>query len=86
MEERPGRAERFVRWSVENPIGWLLFQFAQVFAAAAVVRLIAVVLGDRASSSLQWGLFAAIVLGLAVLNYRLRKRVLSDTTPPADRG
>jgi hypothetical protein len=83
MEERPGRAERFVRWSVENPIGWLLFQLAQVVVAVALVRLIAVALGDRASSSLLWALFAAIVLGLALLNYRLRKRVLSDTRPPA---
>ncbi|MFL5796419.1 MAG: hypothetical protein ACJ77A_00605 [Actinomycetota bacterium] len=80
-EERPGRAERFVRWSVENPIGWTLFQLAQIVVVVVLVRLIAVVLGDRASSSLLWGLFAVIVLALAALNYRLRKRILADTSP-----
>jgi hypothetical protein len=80
--ERDGRTERFVRWSVENPFGWLMFQFAQVIAAAGLVRLIAVVLGDRATSSLLWGLFAVIVFALAVLSYRLRKRVLATTRPP----
>jgi hypothetical protein len=77
--ERPGSAERLVRWSVENPIGWLLFQFAQVIVPAGLVRLIGMVLGDRASSSLLWGLFALIVFGLAVVNYRLRKRILAET-------
>jgi hypothetical protein len=80
-DERAARTERFVRWSVENPIGWLLFQFAQVIVAAGLVRLIGVVLGNRASSSLLWGLFAVIVFGLAVLNYRLRRRILASIKP-----
>jgi F0F1-type ATP synthase assembly protein I len=86
MDEGHGRTERFVRWSVENPIGWLLFQFAQVLAAAVVVRLIGWALGDRASSSLLWGLFAVIVFGLAALNYLLRRRILSDVDGSDPRG
>jgi hypothetical protein len=78
MDERPSRGERIVRWSVENPFGWMAFQFAQVIVAAGLVRLVGLALGDRASSSVLWGLFAAIVLVLAVLSYLLRRRILAE--------
>jgi hypothetical protein len=80
--EQPSRAERFVQWSLLNPIGWTAFQLAQLFLAGGVVLIMHVALGEHASRGLLWGAFAVIVLALALVNYAVRRRYLADHEDP----
>jgi uncharacterized membrane protein HdeD (DUF308 family) len=77
MDEHQGRAERIVRWSLVDPIGWLALQIAEMFLAGAVVRAVVAVRGGG-STGFQWGTFGGILLVLAGVTYWVRRRYLAD--------
>jgi hypothetical protein len=83
VEEHPGRADRLVRWSLLDPIGWLALQATELFFAGALVRGIDAALGGDMSPGFQWGVFGAVLLALALFTYLVRRRYVAEH--PADR-
>jgi hypothetical protein len=82
--EPQGTAERIVRWSLLDPVGWFLLQVAELFFAGVVGRVVIWVLGGDVASSAQWTLYAVIILSLAVVTYRVRRRYLAEHQEPHD--
>jgi len=76
--EQIGRAERVVRWSLVDPIGWFILQLTLLLFAGGVVWVVDRAVGGDLSSGAQWGVFAALLLVLAVVVYLARRRYLDD--------
>jgi hypothetical protein len=73
-----GRAERVVRWSLIDPIGWFILQVTLLLFAGGVVWVVDRAVGGDLSSGAQWGVFGAVALVLAVIVYLARRRYLED--------
>ena len=84
MKEPTGRAERVVRWSLLDPIGWFLLQLTLLLFAGGIVWVVDRVIGDL-SPGAQWGVFAAVLLLLAALTYWIRRRYLAEQDRAGDR-
>ena len=73
-EERSGGA---IRWLLVDPAGWFVLQILMLFLAGVIGRVIVWIAGGDISSSAVWGLYAVLLIAMAIVLYRVRRRYLA---------
>jgi F0F1-type ATP synthase assembly protein I len=73
----PERNRRTARWLLVDPAGWFVLQIGLLFLAGVIGRVIIWLVGD-VSTSAAWAIYAVLLIGFAVVIYKIRRRYLTE--------